>query len=391
MRKGELLELSSIQTSFQTEQETTHGGTHVLTSEAMHVALDAMGGDFAPGPIVAGACEAVSVQPGLTVVLVGDRDRIEAELARVPDAPRDRLLIVHASQTIGMDEKPVEALRKKRDSSISRCWGLMAAGEVRAVVSAGNTGAMVASALFNAKMFLPGVRRPGIAAIFPSHQGPIVIIDVGANMNAKAEDLFQYGIMGSIYAETILGVTNPRIGLLNVGTEDEKGTELTRSTRALYQNSNWAGRFVGNIEGRDIYEGHVRVVICEGFVGNVLLKAGEGAVEFLFATLKEELARLAPDLPGGAGQQLAGSLKRLKSRFEYEEFGGGPLLGIRGACIICHGASSARAIKNALRVAGTMADESLGNRIVELLSGTASPDDAPPGTADRRAAEPESA
>jgi glycerol-3-phosphate acyltransferase PlsX len=239
-------------------------------------------------------------------------------------------------------------------------------------------------------MFLPGVRRPGIAAIFPSHQGPIVIIDVGANMNAKAEDLFQYGIMGSIYAETILGVTNPRIGLLNVGTEDEKGTELTRSTRSLYQNSSWAGRFVGNIEGRDIYEGHVRVVICEGFVGNVLLKAGEGAVEFLFATLKQELARLAPDLPGGAGDQLAGSLKRLKSRFEYEEFGGGPLLGIRGACIICHGASSARAIKNALRVAGTMADERLGARIVELLAGTASPDDAPPSPVGLKPAEPES-
>ncbi len=200
--------------------------------------------------------------------------------------------IVHSSQVIGMEEKPVEALRKKRDNSISRCWGLMAAGEVDAVVSAGNTGAMVASALFNAKMFLPGVRRPGIAAIFPSHQGPIVIIDVGANMNAKAEDLYQYGIMGAIYAEEILGVTGARIGLLNVGTEDEKGTELTRTTLDIYQASPWASRFVGNVEGRDIYEGHVRVVICDGFVGNVLLKAGEGAVEFLFSALKEELARI---------------------------------------------------------------------------------------------------
>ena len=296
----------------------------------------------------------------LTVVLVGDRERIEAELAKAPEAPRDRLPIIHASQAIGMDEKPVEALRKKRDNSISRCWGLMAAGEVKAVVSAGNTGAMVASALFNAKMFLPGVRRPGIAAIFPSHQGPIVIIDVGANMNAKGEDLYQYGVMGAIYAEEILGVTSPRIGLLNVGTEDEKGTELTRATRAIFQNSPWAGRFVGNVEGRDIYEGHVRVVICDGFVGNVLLKAGEGAVEFLFATLREELARLMPELPGDAGQKVAASLHRLKTRFEYEEFGGAPLLGIRGACIICHGASGARAIRNALRVAGTMAEDRLG-------------------------------
>jgi len=339
----------------------------------MLVALDVMGGDFAPGPIVTGACEAVGDDPDLTVVLVGDRDRIEAELARAPAAPRNRLPIHHASQVIGMDEKPVEALRKKRDNSISRCWGLMAAGDVKAVVSAGNTGAMVASALFNAKMFLPGVRRPGIAAIFPSHQGPIVIIDVGANMNAKAEDLYQYGIMGAIYAETILGVTSPRIGLLNVGTEDEKGTELTRSTRALFQDSPWATRFVGNIEGRDIHDGHVRVVICDGFVGNVLLKAGEGAVEFLFTTLREELALLMPDLPGDAGHKVAASLKRLKTRFEYEEFGGAPLLGIRGACIICHGASGARAIRNALRVAGTMAEERLGQRIVEQLAGARAP------------------
>jgi glycerol-3-phosphate acyltransferase PlsX len=331
-----------------------------------------MGGDFAPGPIVTGACEAASELPDLIVVLVGDQARVEAELAKVPSAPRDRLPIVHSSQVIGMEDKPVEALRKKRDNSISRCWGLMATGEVEAVVSAGNTGAMVASALFNAKMFLPGVRRPGIAAIFPSHKGPIVIIDVGANMNAKAEDLYQYGIMGAIYAEEILGVAGARIGLLNVGTEDEKGTELTKSTFETYQASPWASRFVGNVEGRDIYDGNVRVVICDGFVGNVLLKAGEGAVEFLFSELKEELARMMPDLPGDAGQKIGMGLKRLKTRFEYEEFGGAPLLGIRGACIICHGSSGSRAIKNALRVAGTMASERLRDRIVEQLGGAAS-------------------
>jgi glycerol-3-phosphate acyltransferase PlsX len=333
----------------------------------MRIALDAMGGDFAPGPIVTGACEAVADDPELTVILVGDRERIEGELAKAHAAPRHRLPIVHAGQVIGMDEKPVEALRKKRDNSISRCWGLMSAGDVNAIVSAGHTGAMVASALFHAKMFLPGVRRPGIAAIFPSHQGPIVIIDVGANMNAKAEDLYQYGIMGAIYAETILGVTSPRIGLMNVGTEDEKGTEVTRSTRALFEESPWAARFVGNIEGRDIYNGHVRVVICDGFVGNVLLKAGEGAVEFLFTTLREELALLMPDLPADAGHKVAATLRRLKTRFEYEEFGGAPLLGIRGACIVCHGASGARAIKNALRVAGAMAEDRLGELIVEQL------------------------
>jgi glycerol-3-phosphate acyltransferase PlsX len=325
----------------------------------MRIALDAMGGDFAPGPIVAGAVEAVRDQPDLTVVLVGDRDRIEAELAKVEDAPLDCLPILHATQVVGMEEKPVEALRRKRDSSISRCWGLMATGDVKAVVSAGNTGAMVASALFNAKMFLPGVRRPGIAAIFPSHLGPVVICDVGANMNAKPEDLYQYGVMGAIYAEAILGVTAPKIGLLNVGSEDDKGTDLTRQTRDLFLNSPLAPRFIGNVEGRDIYEGHARVVVCEGFVGNVLLKAGEGAVEFLFATLKQEMARLLPTLPAGAGQSISAGLKDLKTRFEYQEFGGGPLLGIRGSCIICHGSSGSRAIHNALRVAGTLADETL--------------------------------
>ena len=333
----------------------------------MRIALDAMGGDHAPGPIVAGAVEAVCDLPDLSVVLVGDRARIEAELATAPDAPRDRLPVVHASEVVGMHEKPVEALRKKRDNSISKCWGLMAGGEVKAVVSAGNTGAMVASALFNAKMFLPGVRRPGIAAIFPSHQGPIVLIDVGANMNPKAEDLYQYAVMGAIYAETILGVSAPTIGLLNVGAEEDKGNDLTKATRALFQKSALAERFVGNVEGRDIYEGHARVVVCEGFVGNVLLKAGEGAVEFLFSALKQEMAGLLPTLPAGVGEAIRAGLKDLKTRFEYQEFGGGPLLGIRGACIICHGSSGARAIKNALRIAGTMAEDRLNQLIVEQL------------------------
>ena len=180
--------------------------------------------------------------------------------------------------------------------------------------------------------------------------------------------------MGAIYAEEILGVTQPRIGLLNVGTEDEKGNELTRSTRAMYQDSPWASRFVGNVEGRDIYEGHVRVVICDGFVGNVLLKAGEGAVEFLFSTLREELARMharparrrrPEDRRQPQAAQDAGSSTRSSAA--------APLLGIRGACIICHGASGARAIKNALRVADTMAEERLSNRIVEQLGATAPP------------------
>jgi len=334
----------------------------------MRIALDAMGGDHAPGPIVQGAVEAVGEQPELTVVLVGDQAAVEAELAKAPDAPRDRLPVVHASQVIGMDEKPVDALRKKRDNSISKCWGLMAGGDVKAVVSAGSTGAMVASALFNAKMFLPGVRRPGIAAIFPSHRGPVVIVDVGANMNAKPEDLYQYGVMGAIYAEHVLGVPDPKVGLLSVGAEEDKGNELTRAARAMFRAGPLGDRYIGHVEGRDIYEGNARVVVCEGFVGNVLLKAGEGAVEFLFAALKQELGGLLPSLPPEGGQKLIAGMRALKSKFEYAEFGGGPLLGIRGACIICHGSSGARAIKNALRVAAIMAEDRIGEQIVAQLA-----------------------
>ncbi len=334
----------------------------------MRIALDAMGGDHAPGPIVAGAVEAVRDRDDLTVLLVGDRARVEPELAKFPDAHLDRLPIVHASEAIGMEEKPVEALRRKKDNSISKAWGLLASGEANAVVSAGHTGAMVASAFLNAKMFLPGVRRPGIAAIFPSHRGPVAIIDVGANLNAKPEDLYQYGIMGSIYAEHVLGVAEPKIGLLNVGSEEDKGTELTKATRELFVNGPLAPRFLGNVEGRDIYEGNARVVVCEGFVGNVLLKAGEGAVEFLFSVLKQEMARLLPSLPPEAGLGIGAGLKDIKARFEYQEFGGGPLLGIRGACIICHGSSRERAIKSALRVAGTMAEERVTAQFVAKLS-----------------------
>jgi glycerol-3-phosphate acyltransferase PlsX len=333
----------------------------------MRIALDAMGGDHAPGPIVAGAVEAVCAIDGLTVLLVGDPARVEPELAKAPDAPRDRLPIVSASQVVGMDEKPVEALRKKRDSSIAVCWKLMARGEASAVVSAGNTGAVVAAGLVNAKMFLPGVRRPGIAAIFPSHKGPVVIVDVGANMHPKPEDLHQYGIMGAVYAERVLGIEQPTVGILNVGSEDDKGNELVREARALFRAGPLAARFVGNIEGRDLYDGQARVVVCEGFTGNVLLKAGEGAVEFLFAELKKELSRLVPTLGPEVGQKVGGSLAELKSRFEYHEFGGGPLLGIKGSCIICHGSSDARAIRNALRVAGVMADDRVSAEITAQL------------------------
>ncbi|GIW89490.1 MAG: phosphate acyltransferase [Isosphaeraceae bacterium] len=337
----------------------------------MRIALDAMGGDHAPGPIVAGAVQAAQRDPALTVLLVGDEPRIAAELERHPDLPRDRLPIVHASEVIGMHEKPVEALRKKRDNSISRCWLLLAQGEAHAVVSAGNTGAMVGAGLFNAKMFLPGVRRPGIAAVYPTLLGPAVLIDVGANMHPKPEDLYQYGVMGAIYAQHVLGIDNPTIGLLNVGAEEDKGNELVRDATRMFRSSQFADRFVGNVEGRDIHDGRARVIVCEGFTGNILLKSGEGAVEFLFSELKKELGLLLPRLSPEDGQLLVQRLRDLKTRYEYHEFGGAPLLGIRGACIICHGSSDDRAIRNAIRVAAVMAEDRISAEIsTALTSGT---------------------
>lgn len=338
----------------------------------MRIALDAMGGDFAPGPIVAGAVQAVADMPEIVIFLVGQEDRILRELDSLAESGvavhRDRLTIVHSAEVIGMEDKPVEALRSKRDNSISKCWGLLAAGQVEAVVSAGNTGAMVASGLFNAKMFIPGVRRPGIAAIFPSSAGPVVLIDVGANMAPKPEDLYHYGLMGAVYARKILGVSDPKIGLLNVGSEDDKGNDLVRATRELFMSGPNAGMFYGNVEGRDIYEGHARVVVCEGFTGNILLKGGEGAVEFLFAALKESMARLMVELPPESAGRVAQGLGELKRRYEYKEFGGAPLLGIRGACIICHGSSDDRAIRNALRVAVNFGRSGLNDEILHILA-----------------------
>src|SRR5579872_1819803 len=235
----------------------------------MWIALDAMGGDHAPEPIVAGAVQAVAAEPQLSVLLVGDQARVEPLLAGA--AARDRLPVFHCSQAVGMEESPVVALRKKPDNSISRCWQLLAQRKVEGIVSAGNTGAMVAGGLF-LKRFLPNVRRPGIAAVMPSLRGPCVLIDVGANINPKPEHLFQYGVMGSIFARHILNRPQPRIGLMNVGSEEQKGHDLAKETHALFNASPLRDQFVGNIEGRDINKGVCDVVVTDGFVGNVVLK-----------------------------------------------------------------------------------------------------------------------
>jgi glycerol-3-phosphate acyltransferase PlsX len=325
----------------------------------MRIALDAMGGDHAPGPIVAGAVQAVAANADIQVVLVGDQSQVTACLAgQVPE----RVELFHCSQAVAMDESPVEALRKKPDNSISRCWQLLAEKKVDAIVSAGNTGAMVAGGLFR-RRFLKNVRRPGIATIMPTLAGPCVMIDVGANVQPEPEHLFQYGVMGSIFARHILQSERPRVGLMNIGSEEKKGHDLAKETHALFNASHFREQFIGNIEGRDIHQGVADVVVCDGFVGNVVLKVCEGLLDMMMKMVhKEVIGALDAEKAKGAA-----ALQSLHNRYDYSEFGGAPLLGIDGICIICHGSSGDRAIKNALGVAARYARGKLNELIVQEL------------------------
>src|SRR5438093_289471 len=327
----------------------------------MRIALDAMGGDDAPAAIVAGAVRAAAADAELRVVLVGDQARIEPLVAEA-GAVKDRLEVFHCTQVIAMEESPVVALRKKPDNSISRCWQLLAEHKVEALVSAGNTGAMVAGGL-RLRLFLKNVRRPGIAAVMPTLKGPCVLLDVGANVSPKPEHLFQYGIMGSIFAKHILQREQPTIGLMNVGSEEAKGHDLAKETHALFDGSHLRDQFVGNIEGRDIHRGACDVVVTDGFVGNVVLKVCEGVFDFVMKMAGREVLESLSAERGKAQQ----ALQNLVERYDYSSQGGAPLLGIDGICIICHGSSGDKAIKNALGVAAKYASSRINDIIVEEL------------------------
>jgi glycerol-3-phosphate acyltransferase PlsX len=329
----------------------------------MRIALDAMGGDHAPGPIVAGAVQAVDDKPDLSVVLVGDEAKVVPAVEAAGGTVGDRLEIFHCTQQVMMEESPVEALRKKPDNSISRTWQLLAERKVDGIVSAGNTGAMVAGGL-RLRRFLKGVRRPGIATIMPTLKGPCVLIDVGANVAPKPQHLFAYGVMGSIFARHILGRENPSIGLMNVGSEEAKGNDLSKDTHALFHDSPIRDQFIGNIEGRDIHRGACDVVVTEGFVGNVVLKVCEGLFEFVMKMVINDLNK-SLDVEKHKAHSV---LTALVHRHDYSAYGGAPLLGIDGICIICHGSSGERAIKNALSVAAQYASAGLNEKIVEELA-----------------------
>src|SRR5262245_32866756 len=291
----------------------------------MRIALDVMGGDHGPSPVVAGALEAVAALPGLVLTLVGDKAQIEPSLRDLPADSASRINIHHASQVLTMADHPLMGLRKKPDCSILRAWQLMAEKKAEAIVSPGNTGAVVAAGL-RLKKFLKYVRRPGIATVMPTLKGPCVMIDVGANAAPKASHLFQYGVMGSIYSKHICNKPQPTIGLMNIGSESAKGHDLAKETYELFKASHLAERFVGNIEGRDIHRGAADVVVCDGFVGNVILKVCEGVFEFIMKMVHQEVIG-ALDTERGRAHQ---ALQTLIGRYDYSEHGGAPLLGIDG-------------------------------------------------------------
>ncbi len=333
-----------------------------MPPDPMKIAVDAMGGDVGPPVTVEGAVAAAR-DDGVEVVLVGDKAAIERELAR--HRPEGLSLTVrHASQVVEMHEPPAQALRRKRDSSMRVAAELVRDGEAAAFVSAGNTGAAMAIAMFTLGV-LPGVDRPAIAVPLPNLKARTILLDVGANMDPKPRHLVQYALMGHVYARDILGVASPRIGLLSVGEEEGKGNELVREVfKALEA---MPLNFIGNVEGRDIYNGNADVVVTDGFTGNVALKISEGLADMLVHLIREELIR-TPMAKLGA-LLVRPAFRRFWKRVDYNELGGAPLLGINGACIISHGASPPRAVKNAIRVAAEWVRLEVNAHIRAALTG----------------------
>ena len=306
----------------------------------MRIALDAMGTDHAPATEVAGALQALrELEADIEIVLVGDQAAIEAELALHEGVPTSRLHIFHAPDRIRPSDPPAAAVRKKPDSSIVRGLRLHKEGGADAFISAGSTGAVMASSLFILRP-LPGVDRPTIATIFPTSGAPCLVVDAGANVDCKPWQLVEFAHLASVYAKDVLEISRPRIGLLNIGEEPEKGNEVAVSTHDLLSRDARL-HFVGNVEGRDIVKGVCDVLVTDGFTGNVLLKFYESVAQFIAGLLKQEVVATGSDL----------DLDRVFRVLDYSEYGGVPLLGVNGVAIICHGGSPPKAIRNAVRVA----------------------------------------
>jgi len=326
----------------------------------MKIVLDAMGSDNAPMVEVDGAIQAVS-EFGHDVVLVGNEARIKQEMEK-HGFSSEKLIIKHASEVIEMYDPAAISVRRKRDSSIVVGLDLLKKGQADAFVSAGNTGAVVCAASLSLRL-LPGIERPGIAIVIPTLKGSSVIIDVGANITPKAIHLLQYGIMADAFSRYMLGKSDPTVGLLNVGEEESKGTEFIREVHTLLNESKL--NFAGNIEGRDVYAGKVDIILCDGFVGNVILKISESIADTIMKSLRQEIKA---DFLATIGAVLSsGAFNELKKKMDYSERGGVPLLGVDGICIISHGSSNAKAIKNAVRAAAEFVEKDVNKHIVEEL------------------------
>lgn len=313
------------------------------------IAVDAMGGDNAPGPEVAGAVAAAR-EASIDVVLVGDEARVRAELARLGSGESDRLRVHHASEVVTMKDEPARAYRQKRDSSLRVAFDLVKKGDADAVVSAGNSGAVLSHGLFVLRR-LAGVERPCIATVFPTPTGTLTLCDMGANVEVKPTMLAQFGILGASYDRIVNGHRKPRVGLLSNGTEESKGTELTRAAhellRAAADNPDAQFEYVGYVEGSEIFQGGIDVVATDGFTGNIVLKLSEGVAEAVFRMVKRELERSIRGKLGGL--MIRPAMLELKRTIDYAETGGAPLIGVSGVVKICHGRSDATAIKNAIK------------------------------------------
>ena len=329
------------------------------------VAVDAMGGDHAPTPEVEGAVAAVRERIA-KVVLVGDEARVKEELARHDAAGLDGLTVRHASEVIRMEDHPAVAAKGKKDSSMRVAFDLAKERAVDAVVSAGNSGAMLACGLFVMRR-LPGVERPGIVTTFPTVNGVCALIDMGANVECRPETLAQFAVLGAVYARLLHGKARPRVGLLSNGEEQIKGTELTRGAyKLLSADVDKDFEFVGYVEGRDIFSGEVDVVVTDGFTGNVVLKTSEGAAAAINAIMKREI--LSTTMGKLGALFLRGTFARLKRTLDVDEHGGAPLVGVDGIAVLTHGAASARAIKNGIRVAASFGDAALPEAVKAAIA-----------------------
>lgn len=320
----------------------------------VRVAIDAMGGDFGPEPVI-GALEYLRDREELEVILVGDPALLEPRIKDYPWAS-----VVPSASVIGMDESASIAIKKKADSSISVAVRLVREGAADAVISPGHSGATMACAVMYLGR-LEGVIRPAITTILPTGEHPIIVLDVGANVDCKPEMLVDFAVMGTVYAEEVLGRTNPRVGLLSIGTEEKKGNEQTLAAFPLLSSA--PINFGGNMEGRQIFGGSFDVVVCDGFVGNILLKFGEATTRHIYSALKDQIRRVVEANPA-SGELLVKTFETMFRRMDHEEYGGAPLLGVNGTCLICHGGASARALNNAVILAAQSVTQKV-NRLIE--------------------------